>query len=150
MKLVDICLGKSRDIEDQAEAKTRRSKATRFGEDRRLEEVDRMLQYSSPVTINGGDRSLFVPSTNFCAAILTVCWMIESSSHRRYSKAFSSRSRIERSRFRSDSPCILSVPSSPRPPRRSPSPRSISPPVSCPCHPSSLSQKKIEEKRPDR
>lgn len=40
----------------------RHAKAARFGEDRRLEEVDRMLQYSAPVTINGGDRSMYVPA----------------------------------------------------------------------------------------
>lgn len=33
-------------------------KATRFNEDRRLEEVGRMLQYSEPVTIGAGDRTL--------------------------------------------------------------------------------------------
>jgi hypothetical protein len=36
----------------------RLSKAARFGEDRRLEEVERMLQFSEPVTISGGDRLL--------------------------------------------------------------------------------------------
>lgn len=40
------------------EGTTKHSKAIRFGEDRRLEEVERMLQYSNPVSVNGGDRSL--------------------------------------------------------------------------------------------
>lgn len=44
-------------------------KATRFNEDRRLEEVARMLQYSDPVTISAGDRTLCVPFySNDCAA----------------------------------------------------------------------------------
>lgn len=33
-------------------------KATRFNEDRRLEEVGRMLQFSEPVTVGSGERTL--------------------------------------------------------------------------------------------
>lgn len=39
---------------------TPQPKATRFNEDRRLEEVSRMLQFSDPVTISAGDRTLLV------------------------------------------------------------------------------------------
>lgn len=48
------------DHEVRAAEVTRLSKATRFGEDRRLEEVERMLQFSKSVTISGGDRPLCV------------------------------------------------------------------------------------------
>ncbi|KAL8291339.1 hypothetical protein RQP46_002317 [Phenoliferia psychrophenolica] len=46
-------------------------KATRFNEDRRLEEVARMLQYSEPVTISAGDRTLDQLTPQVQQSILT-------------------------------------------------------------------------------